>query len=96
MLMIDSMNKRSKHQNLFILIGLLFGLFIATDPMQHDFSHEIQQNDCLVCKNYVAKVCEEAIQISQTHIYAFLDFFSESIFDLKLSQYYLTRAPPKI
>lgn len=94
--MIFSRLNHSKQRKAYLLLGLVFGLLISSDSLNHAYSDSSDQGDCYVCNSFVIDASEQDI-LSKLSFKPVLNILiTKSLDKLLNTSLFLVRAPPKI
>ena len=86
----------SKKRKSYLLLGLIFGLLIASDPLIHAYADNSDQSDCYVCNSFVIDIPEQSVLANANFKPVLNIAITESLAKVQDTSLFLVRAPPKI
>ena len=86
----------SKQKKAYLLLGLMFGLLISSDLLNHAYADNLDQDDCFVCNSFSIDASEQNV-LSNPNFRPVLNIaITKSLDKAQHTSQFLVRAPPKI
>lgn len=86
----------SKQKKAYLLLGLIFGLLISSDLLNHAYADNLDQSDCYVCNSFVIDIPEQRFLANSNFKPVLNIAITKSLDKIQDTSLFLVRAPPKI
>lgn len=86
----------SRQRKACLLLGLIFGLLISSDLLNHAYSDNLDESDCYVCNSFVIDIAEQSFLTNPNFKPVLSIAIRKSLDKVQHTSLFLVRAPPKI